>query len=348
MKSVAEINGKKHYGAIDGLRGFSAIGIILMHVLANGKYATAGFCFGEIIPSFTNLVFLFMVISGFGLCCGYYDKIINNRISVAAFYGKRYAKIWPYFALLCIIDLILSPSPEALYETFANLTLCFGLLPNANISVIGVGWFLGVVFVFYLIFPFVCYLLSGRRRAWLSLAVAIVFNILCSIYFKADRTSFIYCAAFFLAGGMIFLYRETLERIVQKYRWAIILVCIGLAAVYYFVTAIVPLILLLCSSLVVYCLGVQRAGILQNPVTKFLSEISMEMYLCHMVIFRLIEKIGFTHLFNSDVLSYAVTAVGTITGSILFSLVARKGLEIAGRGIKRVIGGPNKNTMENF
>lgn len=70
---------KRHYGAIDGLRVFSAIGIVLMHVLANGKYAVSGFVFDSIIPSFTNLVFLFMVISGFAMCCGYYDRMISSK-----------------------------------------------------------------------------------------------------------------------------------------------------------------------------------------------------------------------------------------------------------------------------
>ena len=79
---------KKRYDAIDGLRAFSAIGIVIMHVLANGKYELSGFVFSSIIPSFTNLVFLFMVISGFAMCCGYYDKIINNELSVGQFSHK--------------------------------------------------------------------------------------------------------------------------------------------------------------------------------------------------------------------------------------------------------------------
>lgn len=145
---------KKRYDAIDGLRTFSAIGILIMHVRANGNYAVGGVVFSNIIPSFANLVFLFMIISGFAMCFGYYDKIINYELSVGQFYGKRFIKTWPFFALLCLIDFAVSPSVNSLYEIFANLTLCFGLLPNAKISVIGGGWFIGLAFVFYLIFPF--------------------------------------------------------------------------------------------------------------------------------------------------------------------------------------------------
>ena len=56
--------------------------------------------------------------------------------------------------MLCILDFLISPSKNALYEVVANLTLCQGLLPNMNISIIGVSWTLAVIFVFYLLFPF--------------------------------------------------------------------------------------------------------------------------------------------------------------------------------------------------
>ena len=83
---------------ICGLKAYAIIGITLMHVLVNGEYEVSGFVFERLIPSFTNLVFLFMMVSGFGMCCGYYQKIIVQKISVEDFYKKRYIKIWPYFA----------------------------------------------------------------------------------------------------------------------------------------------------------------------------------------------------------------------------------------------------------
>ena len=159
------------YEGIDGLKAYAIIAIALMHVLANGEYGIGGFVFERLIPSFTNLVFLFMMVSGFGMSCGYYQKIIDRKISVEDFYKKRYIKIWPYFALLCALDFVISPSKESLFEVFANLTLCQGLLPNAKISVIGVSWTLAVIFVFYMLFPFFCFLIGNKKRAW-GVAVA--------------------------------------------------------------------------------------------------------------------------------------------------------------------------------
>ena len=128
------MDNRTRYEGIDGLKAYAIIGIALMHVLANGEYSIGGFVFERLIPSFTNLVFLFMMVSGFGMCCGYYQKIIDQKISVEDFYKKRYIKIWPYFTLLCALDFMMSPSKESLFEVFANLTLCQGLLPNANIK----------------------------------------------------------------------------------------------------------------------------------------------------------------------------------------------------------------------
>ena len=157
---------KERYGTIDGLRMIACIGIMMMHIQANNNYEITGYFYNTVIPSFTNFVFLFMTVSAFGMCCGYYEKVMNQTISLPDFYAKRFKKILPFFGVLVLIDVVISPSRAALFEAFADLTLLFGFLPNAgNISVIGVGWFLGLVFVFYLCFPFFCVLLANKKRA---------------------------------------------------------------------------------------------------------------------------------------------------------------------------------------
>ncbi len=336
MEETKAVGEPRHYGTLDGLRAFSALGIVLMHVRANAEYSIDGFIFNSLIPSFTMLVYLFMMISAFSMCCGYYDKIMHNEISVGQFYGKRYARVWPFFALLCLIDIIISPSVESLYEVFANLTLCFGLLPNADISVIGVGWFLGTVFVFYFLFPFFCYLMSDKRRAWLSFGAAYLFNRLCTVYFfnadhgsVGDRSNFIYSAVFFVAGGLIFLYRDKIGGFVKKRRLLVLFAVIVSAAGYFVIGSYIAVMVVMFSLFLIYALG-DFGGALKNPVTKFLGSISMEIYLSHMVSFRLIEKLGMTHLFASDALSYTVTAAGTIAGAVCFSVIAVKCIKAAG------------------
>ena len=311
------------YEGIDGLKAYAIIGIALMHILANGEYGIGGFVFERLIPSFTNLVFLFMMVSGFGMCCGYYQKIIDQKISVEDFYKKRYIKIWPYFALLCALDFVISPSKESLFEVFANLTLCQGLLPNAKISVIGVSWTLAVIFVFYMLFPFFCFLIGNKKRAWSVAVVSLVFNWLCINYFKAGRTNIVYDAIYFIAGGLIFLYRKELAEFASKYK-VVAAAILLIAIVAYFALGDNTLTMLFfCVAALVYTLGCNRRGVLVNPVAKFLGGISFEIYLCHMVIYRVLEKLHLVRLFGNGLLAYIFTAVAVVCGSVVFSVCAK-------------------------
>lgn len=56
-------------------------------------------------------------------------------------------------------------------------------------------------------------------------------------------------------------------------------------------------------------LGCRTGGVLVNPVAKFLGGISFEIYLCHMVIYRVLEKLHIIHLFGNGLLAYIFTAV---------------------------------------
>ena len=314
---------KERYEGIDGLKAYAILGIALMHVLANGEYELGGFVFEQLIPAFTNLVFLFMMVSGFGMCCGYYQKIIDQKISMEEFYSKRYIKIWPYFAMLCVLDFVISPSKNSLFEVFANLTLCQGLLPNANISVIGVSWTLAVIFVFYMLFPFFCFLLGNKKRAWIVAVAALIFNFMSSNYFNAGRKNIVYDAVYFIAGGLIFLYRKELAEFAQKYKVITGAILLAATASYFALGSSTFTMLFFCVAALVYTLGCNRGGVLVNPVAKFLGGISFEIYLCHMVIYRVLEKLHLIHLFENGLLAYIFTAVAVICGSVVFSVCAK-------------------------
>ena len=96
----------EHYSSLDGLRAFAAIGIAIMHILANMDVVPdkTSFLYGTIIPSLTNFVYLFFMISSFSMCCGYYLRMKTGQISMNKFYMKRYQRILPYFAFLILID----------------------------------------------------------------------------------------------------------------------------------------------------------------------------------------------------------------------------------------------------
>lgn len=170
---------------------------------------------------------------------------------------------------------MISPSKDSLFEIFANLTLCQGLLPNANISVIGVSWTLAVIFVFYMLFPFFCFLIGNRKRAWGVAVAALVFNWLCGNYFNAGRTNIVYDAVYFIAGGLIFLYRKELAEFASKYKIVAGAILLIATVAYFALGGSTLTMLFFCVVALVYTLECNRGGggywSIQSPNSSVVS-----------------------------------------------------------------------------
>lgn len=322
----------ERYGSLDGLRAYAALGIVLMHVLVNiSVKPTDNYVTERLIPFFTNFTLLFMMVSGFSLCCGYYERIKYGTISPNSFYKKRYLRILPFFAMLCFLDLVISPSLASLYELFANLTLCFGLLPpTAEIHVIGVGWFLGIVFLYYMLFPFFVFMLDNKKRAWMSLVMSLVFTFISFEYFlNPGRKCMIYCAPLFIIGGMVYLYRKQISEFIRSH-FSVSLIATTILTICYFTLSLKLtcqfvyyfLELILFTSWLIYAIG-SKDVVLNNKIVKYLSGISMEIYLSHMVIYRAVEKIHLENYISQNDILYIVTSILTISGVICFAHIMK-------------------------
>ena len=323
---------KERYENLDGIRAYACIGIVLMHILANGNFKLTGFIFEKLIPSLGNFTLLFMLLSAFSMCCGYYERFYDRTICLEQFYKRRYQRIWPFFALLCTAEMILDHSVNSLYEWFADLTLVFGLIPNHGISVVGVGWFLGTIFAFYMIFPFFCFLMKDKKRAWFVMVICFFLHILCIVRFEGanDRGNIIYSAFFFVAGGLIYLYRRKLVSLDKL--WTIIFCIVSVVLlIFYYVMYRTPLsmiILLLLFTLFTVA-GISAGGgiskyLVRNKVILFLGSISMEIYLCHMFVYRMIEKLSLLHIMENEVMNYCLVSILTVTGTVIVTFMWSK------------------------
>lgn len=346
----------EHYSSLDGLRTFAAIGIVIMHVLANVYFMPDGnnLLYGKLIPSLDNFVYLFFMISAFSMCCGYYERMKTGQISMNKFYTKRYRRILPYFALLILIDCLaphgmnkhelstmtaetvdrVDPIISQLYESFANLTLCFNLLPNPDIKVIGVGWYLGIVFLFYMLFPFFVFMIDNKCRMWMSLVITFVFCYAAINYFftakfidfSVTRHNIIYSAPFFVVGGGIFLYRTAIVSWMKRYKWLMLSICWLAVAGFLLIRLsgfeFVLVMSLLCGLWLCYAIGTQGC-VLNNKVTHYLSNISMEIYLCHMMAFRGVEMLHLSRYIQQPDLLYWLTCIVTLAVAIVFSHICK-------------------------
>lgn len=329
----------ERYENLEGIRGYACIGIVLMHVLANGNFGLTGFLFEKLIPSFTNFTYLFMILSSFSVCCGYYDKFASSQVNLERFYIRRYQRIWPVFALLCTVELIVDHSINALYEWLADITLAFGLIQNHEINVIGVGWFLGVVFVFYMLFPFFVFLLKNKKRAWLMMVVTVIMNILCHLRFEeaVGRANFIFSAMFFGVGGIIYLYRDRLLNI--KMKWVFAVTTLGVIVFYYAINGSDYTMLLLFSLIMIE--GIVSSGklftlVFQNKAIKYLGSISMEVYLCHMFVYRVLERLNYQKYISNQILCYLAIAIITILGAMILSIVLKKVVQLVEKNLLKV------------
>lgn len=236
---------KEHYNNIDGLRSFACLGIVALHLLGvDSQFMLDGYIWNRVIPQWTLLVDLFMLISGFGICAGYLNRFQENKISLEQFYMRRWGKILPFFAIITLIGIIAEHSLSGLAEGTIEISLLFGLLPNNSncFEVNGVCWTMGTIFAFYIVFPFISCLLKNRCRAWLSFAGSVIIAVLCDLYFMTDkfvvedfknRSSILYALPIFMAGCLIYLYRAELSKIVRKLQWLILIVCLLLSVAYY-------------------------------------------------------------------------------------------------------------------
>ncbi len=279
------------------------------------------------------------MISGFALCCGYYDRMKNGQITLNDFYSRRYKRILPFFGLLCAMDVVMDFSKESLAQAFMNCTLVFNLLPNPDIKVIGVGWFLGLIFLFYMLFPFFIFLIDNKRRAWTVLGISLVINFMCQEYFFTEefvsfdvgRHNILFSAPFLLIGGAIYLYRDRIHDFAAKAGNWLLAVCIVANALYFVVPqsswtlhAVIPLMIVF-SLWLIYSMGNEHKW-MHNKVMDFLSNISMEIYLCHMVMFRVVEKVHFEKFIHDSNILFLVTCITGIGLAIIFSYLAKQAI----------------------
>ena len=314
-------NCKHIYSGIDFLRTVACLGIVLMHIKANSNYNISGWFYNTFIMSLTDFVYLFMAISAFGMCCGYFDKVMSGTIDWTEFYKKRYAKILPFFGLLILLDVIMNFSKSSLFEGILEITLLHGFVP-VELSVIGVGWYLGTVFVFYIIFPFFCVLIENKRRCWISFIISLILHYICVYNFGLDRHNIIFSLCYFLAGGIIYLYRE---RLAQVKPYIYFFAMIFTFWVYYCFNTYGMTVILLVSILLSFAISWDLKNI---KIVSFISDISMEIYLSHMFVFRICEFLHLNNIFGNGVLQYSITSVFVILGTILLSYYSQKVINI--------------------
>lgn len=177
--------------------------------------------------------------------------------------------------------------------------------------------------------------MKSKKRAWVGLAISLWIVFVCDHYFFSDyfvtesftpRNNFLYCLPMFIGSGLVYLYRNEISSICEKYRWLVLVGCITASFAWCFIPYESKSIFYI-GNLMLYCLWLSYAiesnsKFLSSKLMKFLSSISMEMYLAQMVIFRVVEKLHLLYVFGDTGISgwssFLLAFVLTVFGLICF------------------------------
>ena len=79
---------------------------------------------------------------------------------------------------------------------------------------------------------------------------------------------------------------------------------------------------ILCAIWLMYAIGTE-GKVLNNGFTKYLSGISMEIYLCHMMAFRGVEMLHLSKYIQQPDILYWITCILALAVAIVFSHIAK-------------------------
>ena len=124
---------------------------------------------------------------------------------------------------------------------------------------------------------------------------------------------------------MIYLYRQGIKSWVEKH-WIIALASCLILTVLRFVVDIKDLFilpdLLVFAAWLMYAIG-SKDIVLNKMVAKYLSGISMEIYLCHMMFYRVSSVLHLERFIQNNDMLYVATCLTTLIGAICFSHIIK-------------------------
>lgn len=317
------------------LQGFCAVLIIIHHisqVLSDSKQLSP---FNEYGVLFVGIFFF---CSGYGLINSFKTK--DNYMT--GFLGRRLPNVLvPFYITTFIymaIFLPLSPKPS-LMQIILNLTGIRLINPHA--------WYIVAVLIFYIVFYFIFKYIKNEKAAFVSMAIFIVCYIVLSIILRHGpwwlQGEWWYNTCFlFYIGMLIARFEKGMIVIVKKYYVVILPVAIATFVVMYKVSnyAIgkfsyyaqtetasgypetlicfftqLPAVILFVVAVFILCMKVTFS----NIMLRFLSKISLELYLIH-YLFLLLYKSEIINITN-DLLYVTLVVVSSVAAAFLLHII---------------------------
>jgi len=300
---------------LDSVRGIAITAVVLLHAFF-WQYSSFHFtglprlCMLATAPGWLG-VNLFFVLSGF-LITGILLDSREKPQYFRRFYTRRALRILPaYYLLLILLALLHSASAAFLGLSFVylgNVTRLFGVFPDY-----GPLWSLAVEEHYYIFWPAVIYKLTRRRLAIVTIAICLLTPLLRAVFFRLGYTAGLGWYTWFVADGLatgsllaILLRTAVSRKMVALLCGTLLLGGFTLAGIgrpFGLLTRERPLgaalqgtvigIIFAGFLLLVLLLGTSASRrYVNNSVLQFLGYISYGLYLVHLLVFRIYDKLS--------------------------------------------------------
>lgn len=334
--------------SLQSLRGVFALMIFLHHCKLYGQpaFEAGGDCG----------VAFFIILSGFVLSAGYYDRVLAPNFRIGQFIKKRVTRLYPLhivgFVVWAVFFGIVDPIP--IMSSISNLLLIQAWIPSGDyyFSCNSVSWCLSVLLFCYLVFPYLVKAIdkSSTKRlilcaiAILSLYGAVICALPARLILPILYISPMMRIIDFVIG--ILLYKTYIafncnshrysNLIKERYASILQIALIGLTAAAIALYDYIPMRLSLASYWWLPC-GVLIIGfsitdgkhtfigrLLSNRYLRWFGEISFNFYILHQLIIR-----GWTELAsrydlpNETFLTTALLFVASVAFSLATDLTIR-------------------------
>ena len=319
------------------LQGFCAVLIIIHHisqVLSDSKVLSP---FNEYGVLFVGIFFF---CSGYGLIKSFKTK--NNYMQ--GFLGKRLPTVLvPFYITTFIyiaVFLLLNPKPSLL-QIILNVTGIQLINPHA--------WYIVAVVLFYIAFYFIFKYIKNEKIAFVSMAVFIACYIMFGIILRHGpwwlQGEWWYNTCFlFYMGMLIARFEKGIIAVVKKYYAVILPVVIAAFVLIYKVSNYtlgrfsyyaqtetasgypetlicfftqLPAVILFVAAVFILCMKITFS----NIILRFLSKISLELYLIH-YLFLLLYRSDIINISN-DLLYVTLVVISSVAAAFLLHLVDR-------------------------
>lgn len=310
---------------LQSLRFIFIMLIVFSHII--GKRFDFG---GECGVSF------FFMLSGFVLSLAYKQKVVTRQFSTRFFVLRQMLKFYPLHILMLVVFVILDARLGYFYDwqhLLPNILLLQSWIPLDEYYFVanGSSWFLCDIIFFYLVFCWACRLLNSMRISLLLLLGAVVlvlYGLLAfsipigavnSILYASPATRLIdFCVGVLLcrlyrSEVVLAWNRQMKERSTTLVTfWEVCLVALLVAS--FFAYELMPLCLrcvalfwlVIPPVLLFFAISDSQGGFitrfLRHPVLLWFGSISLEIFLVHMLAFRVINSIWLSMGFTSGML----------------------------------------------